>query len=77
MKIGIYGQFYHENSETYIKIILETLQENDLALFIEENFLEMLSAHDSISEVLKNVKTFRTKIIVTICFLVLEATVRS
>lgn len=60
MKIGIYGQFYHENSETYIKIILETLQENDLTLFIEENFLEILSAHDSISEVLKNVKTFKT-----------------
>lgn len=39
MKIGIYGQFYHEDSKTYIIPILEILQDHNVDIAVEENFL--------------------------------------
>ena len=37
MKIGIYGQFYHSESEMYIQLILDSLQHKDVEVVIEEN----------------------------------------
>lgn len=47
MKIGIYGQFYHENSETYIQLILDALQKKNVEIVIEENFLNIINQHES------------------------------
>jgi NAD+ kinase len=58
MKIGIYGQFYHENSESYIRLILNALQNKEVEIVIEENFLGMLSKHQDISLKLSEIATF-------------------
>lgn len=42
MKIGIYGQFYHEDSEKYIQLILDALQAKDAEIIVEANFLKIL-----------------------------------
>jgi NAD+ kinase len=60
MKIGIYGQFYHENSETYIELILTALQHQNIEIVFEKNFLEILSAHKEVSLNFSQVNTFKT-----------------
>ena len=60
MKIGIYGQFYHENSETYIELILTALQHNSVEIVIEKNFLEILSSHQEVSLKFSEENTFTT-----------------
>lgn len=42
MKIGIYGQFYNEDSESYFRILLDALEAKGAEIVIEENFLEIL-----------------------------------
>jgi len=48
MKIGIYGQFYHENSEKYIQLILDALQNYNAEVYIEAHFLEILKQHKGV-----------------------------
>ena len=38
MKIAIYGQFYHTNSETSIRVLLDALEKKKISIFIEQNF---------------------------------------
>lgn len=57
MKIGIYGQFYHKNSETYIQLVLGGLQKKNVEVVIEENFLNIINEHE---EITKNFSTFET-----------------
>jgi len=59
MKIGIYGQFYHENSETYIQHILTALDKKNAEIVIEENFLKILTEHEDISKNFSGYKTFK------------------
>ncbi len=58
MKIGIYGQFYHENSESYIQLILNALQNNKVEIVIEKKFLSILSMHQDVSLKFSEVDTF-------------------
>ncbi len=58
MKVGIYGQFYHENSETYIQEILETLQNRKVEISIEKKFLKQINKNKEISNNLKGISTF-------------------
>lgn len=58
MKIGIYGQFYHEHSEKYIQFILDALTNYDAEVFIESQFLEIIKQHKNMSSVVTNMKTF-------------------
>ncbi len=58
MKIGIYGQFYHKNSGTYIQQLLETLDENNVEVVIEKNFLELIHLHDEIDKSYSHFSTF-------------------
>ncbi len=58
MKIGIYGQFYHENSGVYIQQLLETLDENNVEVVIEKNFLELINLHDDIDKNYSHFSTF-------------------
>jgi len=59
MKIGIYGQFYHENSEIYIQLILDALQKKDVEIVIEENFLNILNQHHEIKTNFTEIATFK------------------
>lgn len=58
MKIGIYGQFYHENSELYIQLILDALQHKDVTVVIEEQFLEIINLHQDITKNFSGLETF-------------------
>jgi len=58
MKIGIYGQFYHENSEAYIQHILNALHKKNVEIVIEENFLNIINQHHDITKNFSNVATF-------------------
>ena len=59
MKIGIYGQFYHENSETYIQLILDALQKKNVEIVIEENFLNIINNQETTKN-FSGVATFNT-----------------
>ena len=43
MKIGIYGQFYHKDSEIYIQYILDALQSKNVEIVVEEAFLKNIN----------------------------------
>jgi len=58
MKIGIFGQFYHEHAEKYIQLILSALQSYNAEVYIEANFLEILKEHKGISSDVKTMDTF-------------------
>lgn len=58
MKIGIYGQFYHTNSETHIQSILNALQQSDVEILIEENFLRLMKEHEEFHPSLSKLPTF-------------------
>jgi NAD+ kinase len=60
MKIGIYGQFYHEHSELYFKHILDVLQKRNVEIHIEEAFLKLISDHKGIGTNLSQTASFRT-----------------
>lgn len=60
MKIGIYGQFYHKDSETYIQYILDTLQQRDVEIVIEENFLNSIKKHKEISKRFLKLDSFKS-----------------
>ena len=46
MKVAIYGQFYHENSEKYIALLLDVLQANGIEVIIEKNFFNLISKNN-------------------------------
>lgn len=58
MKIGIYGQFYHENSGQYIQLLLETLNKNNVEVVIEKKFLELIELHEDIDKSYAHFSTF-------------------
>lgn len=59
MKIAIYGQFYHKNSGNYIASVLNALVKAKVDVFIEENFLELIRANDSIESNYDSFETFK------------------
>jgi len=58
MKVGIYGQFYHEDSGRYIQLLLEILDQNSVEVVIEKNFLELINEHESIKKSYSHFSTF-------------------
>ena len=58
MKIAIFGQFYHKNSEIYIRHILDALRAKEVAIVVEENFLALLKAEESTREAVEGLETF-------------------
>ncbi len=58
MKIGIYGQFYHEDSQIYIQHILDVLQEKEVEIVVEEKFLRKINKHKDISKSYAKVSSF-------------------
>jgi len=59
MKIGVYGQFYHEDSEIYIQQILDALQKKEVEIVVEEEFLKSINKHKDISKNYSNVSSFK------------------
>ncbi|MGB3342919.1 MAG: NAD kinase [Aequorivita sp.] len=59
MKIGIYGQFYHEKSEIYIQLLLQALQKKEAEVVIEENFLEIINQNQDIKNNFSDFATFK------------------
>lgn len=58
MKVGIYGQFYHEGSGKYIQELLEVLHKENIEVVIEEHFLELIKQSNIISEKYSCFSTF-------------------
>lgn len=58
MKVGIYGQFYHQDSEKYVQLILNVLQKNGAEVHIESGFLKIIEAHEGISTPVSSIETF-------------------
>ena len=59
MKIAIYGQFYHENSETYIQLVLDALQKKNVEIVAEENFLGIINMRHDIKKIFSQFATFK------------------
>lgn len=57
-KVGIYGQFYHTNSESYIEELLNVLEEEEVEVVIEEDFLKLIDENKSIEKEYNQFKTF-------------------
>ena len=59
MKIGIYGQFYHQNAGKYIAELLELLDRENVEVLIEENFLDLINLNKTIDKEYSHFHTFR------------------
>ena len=42
MKVAVYGQFYHENSAKFIKVLLQVLREQEVTIVIAAAFHDIL-----------------------------------
>lgn len=58
MKIGIYGQFYQEDSGEYIQELLHALDREDIEVVIEDDFLELIKKDRDISQKYSYFRTF-------------------
>jgi len=58
MKIGIYGQFYHEEAALYVQQLLDILDKKKIEVIIEKNFLDLIHEHDSIDKNYRHFSTF-------------------
>ncbi|WP_046743879.1 NAD kinase [Kordia zhangzhouensis] len=56
-KVGIYGQFYHQDSGEYVDFLLQNLQQFGVDIYIEKTYYQLLS--DKV-EVASNYKTFES-----------------
>lgn len=50
MKIAIYGQIYHHNSESSITKLLDSLKNNSATVIIESDFYNALTSHIKLNE---------------------------
>ena len=46
IKVGVYGQYYTEEAISYIEILLNTLAEKDIEVFIEEKFYDLIKVNN-------------------------------
>lgn len=58
MKIGIYGQFYHQEAGRYIQQLLDILDEKKIEVIIEKNFLDLIHENDAIDKNYRHFSTF-------------------
>ncbi len=58
MKIGIYGQFYHENSGKYVADLLEMLDRENIEVLIEKRFLNLINRNKTITKKYNHFFTF-------------------
>lgn len=58
LKIGIYGQYYHENSEIIIKQIFDVLRRKHVTVYVEENFLRLTKENERMHNYFSGLPTF-------------------
>ncbi|AVR45345.1 NAD kinase [Christiangramia fulva] len=58
MKIGIYGQFYHPNAARYIGQLLSLLDQKNIEVLIEEEFLKLIHENKTIEKEYKHFNSF-------------------
>jgi len=58
MKIGIYGQFYHQEAARYVQELLDILDKKKIEVIIEKNFLDLIHEHDAIDKNYRHFSTF-------------------
>ncbi len=59
MKVGIYGQFYHREAGQYIQQLLDILDEKQIEVIIEKNFLKLIHENDTIHKDYNHFSTFQ------------------
>ena len=59
MKVGIYGQFYHKDSGIYIKELFDILNQENIEVCIEKNFLDLIHEHKILSKDYNHFSTFK------------------
>lgn len=59
LKVGIYGQFYHENSSVSIKLLFDILRKKEVSVFIEENFSKLIIENNVIESGHSQFPTFK------------------
>jgi|SRR5690625_864597 len=58
MKIGIYGQFYHKNSEVFIQQLFDLIKKLEIDFYIEEGFSQIIKENEIIDSRYYNFPTF-------------------
>ena len=58
MKVGIYGQFYHQDAGKYIQELLDELDKANIDVIIEENFLDIINHNETIVKEYNHFSTF-------------------
>lgn len=58
MKVGIYGQFYHEDSGRYIEELLRALDRQNIQVVIEKNFLNLIHLNKTVTREYNHFSTF-------------------
>jgi NAD+ kinase len=58
MKVGIYGQFYHRDSARYVQELLDILDQQQVTVIIEKNFLELIHENEDIDKAYPHFSTF-------------------
>ena len=58
MKVGIYGQFYHTDSGKYIEELLLALDQENIEVVIEKNFLDLIHLNKTVSKEYNHFSTF-------------------
>lgn len=58
LKIGIYGQYYHKNSEVTIKQIFDVLRRKHVTVYVEENFLRLTKENEQMHNYFSELPTF-------------------
>lgn len=60
MKIAIYGQYYHSNTQESIEQLLDILSEKEVSVFIENDFFNIIRHESEFPAKLDGFKTFET-----------------
>lgn len=60
MKVGIYGQFYHQGSEKYIQLLLNSLQSEGVEVSIAKEFQQIIEEHEGIATPVSTMSSFET-----------------
>lgn len=60
MKIAIYGQYYHNNTQSSIEVLLNFLSKKNIEIYIENQFFEILKKESNNNSIYSNFKTFET-----------------
>jgi len=58
MKVGIFGQFYHKNSESSIEVLLDILKSKSIEIHVEDNFFTNIDGEKAIHYNTGDFKTF-------------------